>query len=138
MGTASHSIDIDADPAKVWALVGDFNGLPRWNPGLADSRLEDGGKLRILTRRTGDQVRERLLEQDDAHRRVRYSIIESGLPVGRHAATIEVVPRGKGATVNWSCEFESKGPPDAELAAIFKQIYTGGLSKLKSLLENGT
>ncbi len=29
MGTASHSVDIAADPARVWELVGDFHGLQR-------------------------------------------------------------------------------------------------------------
>lgn len=138
MGTASHSIDIAADPAKVWELVGDFHGLPRWNAGLAESRSEEGGKVRYLVRRAGGHVRERLIGRDDAKRTITYTIFESGLPIGRHQATMQVVGKGNETTVNWSCEFESKGPPEAELTAIFKQIFTGGLSNLKALLENGT
>lgn len=138
MGSHAQTIDIDADPAKVWAVVGDFNGLPAWNPGLASSQLEDGGNVRLLVRRAGGHVRERLVERDETQRVIRYSIFESGLPVSRHLATMQVQPRGKGSTVTWSCEFESKGPPDAEVAAIFRQIFTGGLSSLKTLLENRT
>ena len=138
MGTASHSIDIAADPAKVWELVGDFHGLPRWNAGLAESRSEDGGKVRYLVRRAGGHVRERLIARDDAKRTITYAIFESGLPIGRHVATMQVVGKGMESKVNWSCEFESTGPPEAEVVAIFKQIFTGGLSNLKAMLENGT
>ena len=138
MGTASQSIDIAADPAKVWELVGDFHGLPRWNAGLAESRSEEGGKVRYLVRRAGGHVRERLIERDDAKRTITYTIFESGLPIGRHQATMQVAGKGNETTVNWSCEFESKGPPEAELVAIFKQIFTGGLSNLKAMLENRT
>ena len=138
MGTASHSIDIAAEAARVWELVGDFHGLPRWNAGLAESRPEDGGQVRYLVRKAGGHVRERLIARDDAARTITYTIFESGLPIGRHVATMQVVGKGKESTVNWSCEFESKGPPEAEVAAIFKQIFTGGLSNLKAMLENGT
>jgi uncharacterized protein YndB with AHSA1/START domain len=137
MGTVTQSIDIAAEPSKVWAIVGDFNGLPAWNQGLASSALEEGGKVRYLVRRVGGHVRERLIERDDARRLIRYSMFETGLPVSRHMATMQVTPKGKGSTMTWSCEFESKGPPDTEVAAIFQQIFAAGLSSLKTLLENG-
>ena len=134
MATASHSIEIAADPAAVWDYVGDFNGLPRWHPGVAESKLEEGGKVRRLKLKNGGVNVERLLERDDARHICRYSITESGLPVRQHAATIAVLGNERGSTVNWACEFESKGPPDAEIAAIFKQIFTAGLSNLQALL----
>ena len=33
---------IDAGADSVWARVRDFDGLPRWHPGIADSRIENG------------------------------------------------------------------------------------------------
>ena len=30
---------IDAPAAKVWERIRDFNGLPQWHPGIADSRI---------------------------------------------------------------------------------------------------
>ena len=33
---------INAPAAKVWARVRDFNGLPNWHPGIAESRIENG------------------------------------------------------------------------------------------------
>jgi uncharacterized membrane protein len=31
---------IDAPADSVWALIRDFNGLPRWTPFVAESRIE--------------------------------------------------------------------------------------------------
>jgi carbon monoxide dehydrogenase subunit G len=135
MGTASHSIEIAADPAAVWDYVGDFNGLHRWHPGVLESALEEGGKVRRLKLKNGSTNLERLLEHDDARRITRYSITASALPLRRHAATIAVLGNERGSMVNWACEFESKGPPDAELEALFRQIFSVGLASLKEKLE---
>ena len=32
---------IDASADTVWARIRDFNGLPQWHPGIADSRIEN-------------------------------------------------------------------------------------------------
>ena len=32
---------INAEAAKVWERVRDFNGLPNWHPRIRDSRIED-------------------------------------------------------------------------------------------------
>jgi Polyketide cyclase / dehydrase and lipid transport len=135
MGHASHSIAINAEPAAVWTYVGDFNGLARWHPAIAASRLEDGGQVRRLALRDGGEFVERLLGHDDAQRSCSYSITESPLPVKRHAATIRVNATGKISTVDWRCEFESAGPPDADITTIFMQIFETGLGNLKTLLE---
>ena len=33
---------IDASADTVWSRIRDFNGLPQWHPGIADSRIENG------------------------------------------------------------------------------------------------
>src|SRR3984893_9367091 len=33
---------INAPIERVWRVVGDFNGLPAWMPGMTDSVIEDG------------------------------------------------------------------------------------------------
>ena len=137
MGHASHSIAINAEPAAVWNYVGDFNGLARWHPAIAASELEDGGQVRRLTLRGGGEIVERLLAHDNAQRSCSYSITAGPLPVKRHAATILVDGTGNTSTVDWRCEFESAGPPDADVTAIFMQIFETGLGNLKTLVEHG-
>jgi len=33
---------IDAPIEKVWALIRDFNGMPKWHPFIRDSMIEGG------------------------------------------------------------------------------------------------
>jgi hypothetical protein len=137
MGAASHSIEIAADPAAVWDYVGDWNGLHRWHPGVLESALEEGGKVRRLKLRNGSTNLERLLEHDDTRRITRYSITQSALPLRRHAATIAVLGNERGSVVNWACEFETTGAPEAQFEAIFKQVFAAGLAALKEKVEKG-
>ena len=135
MGHVALSMPINADAAAVWDYVGDFNGLPRWHPGVATSTLEDGGQVRHLTLQDGAELLERLLGRDDARRSYNYSITQSPLPIKRYSATIRVTAAGGGSQVDWSGEFESAGPPDEDVTAIFRGIYEAGLTNLKTLLE---
>ena len=56
---------------RVWARVRDFNGLPAWHPGIAESRIENGeppdkiGCVRDFRLRNGDRIREKLLGLSD-------------------------------------------------------------------------
>jgi len=75
---------IDAPADKVWGHVRDFNGLPRWVPAVADSRIENGlpadrvGCIRNFNLRDGGNLREQLLAlpveidrpDDDRHRAI--------------------------------------------------------------------
>lgn len=130
-GFVSKTVDLPASAGEVWALVGDFNGLPRWNPGVERSDLSNGGKRRTLTLKVGGSVVEDLLHRDETARTISYSIIESGVPVSSHRATMSVVDLGpKRCTVHWRCEFEPKGVDAATVEGIFSTILDRGLSQL--------
>ena len=66
---------IEASAEAVWARIRDFNGLPLWHPGIADSRIENNepsdrvGCIRHFHTRDGGMIRERLLALA-AHARV--------------------------------------------------------------------
>ena len=67
---------------RVWARVRDFNGLPSWHPGIAESRIENGepsdkvGCVRDFRLRNGDRIREKLLGLSDFDLFCTYSILE--------------------------------------------------------------
>ncbi len=58
---------IDASADTVWSRIRDFNGMPLWHPGIADSRIENNepadkvGCIRHFHTRDGGMIRERLL-----------------------------------------------------------------------------
>ena len=70
---------IPASPEEVWKLVGNFNGVPKWYPAIAESTLEDGGKVRRVRTADGAEGAERLLTYDDAGMSYSYRTLkESG------------------------------------------------------------
>ena len=130
-GSVSKTVDVAASAGEVWALVGDFNGLPRWNAGVERSDLSNGGIRRTLTLKTGGSVVEDLVHRDDAARSISYSIVEGPVPVTRHKATMTVIDRGSTqSTVRWQCEFEPKGADAATIEGIFSTIFERGLKQL--------
>jgi hypothetical protein len=134
-GSVTKTIDLPASAGDVWAVVGDFNGLPNWNAGVERSELSNGGKRRTLYLKIGGTVVEDLLDHDNAARRMSYSIIESAVPVGRHKATLTVHERGPGQSmVHWTCEFEPKGAPVEMVEGIFSRIFDGGLKHLAEVI----
>lgn len=122
MGSASVSNEFLLDADLVWAVVGDFA-----HPGtfITDLRaVEMQGDVRVLTL-PGVQLRERLLERDDEHRRLVYCVI-AGLPIEGHRAEINVLPTATGSKVTW--DFEVR--PD-EMVGPLTEVYTGALVALK-------
>jgi hypothetical protein len=93
MTKATISWRIGAPAAKVWELMGDFNGLPKVNPEVVSSALEEGGSIRRLTLPDGAAFVERLVERDEARRSLTYQIIEAvgmELPFERYEGTFRV------------------------------------------------
>lgn len=136
-GSVTKTIDLPASAGDVWAIVGDFNGLPKWNAGVECSELTNGGKRRTLYLKVGGTVVEDLLEHDNAARRISYSIVESAVPVSRHKATMTVEDRGAGrSTVHWTCEFEPRGTSLETVEGIFSRIFEGGLKQLADLIAS--
>jgi hypothetical protein len=130
-GSAAKSIELPVSASEVWTIIGDFNGLPRWNTGLASSDLSNNGTRRTLALKTGGSVVEDLVDRNDAERSISYSIVEGPIPVTRHRATLSVSDRGaNGSTVLWRCKFEPKNVPAEVVTGIFSGIFEGGLKQL--------
>jgi hypothetical protein len=133
-GSASKSVELPVSAGEVWTVIGDFNGLPRWNPGLERSELSNGGTRRTLTLKVGGKVVEDLVHRDEAARSISYSIVEGPIPVTRHKATLSVSDRGPNqCTVLWRCEFEPANVPTDVVTGIFSGIFEGGLKQLAAL-----
>ncbi|HET9500066.1 MAG TPA: SRPBCC family protein [Marmoricola sp.] len=77
------SIDIDAPPARVWALVSDLRNMPRWSPQcrktiVRGGAMRKGAKLFNINRR-GLLVwpTQAMVTEYDAERRVAFRIREN-------------------------------------------------------------
>jgi|SRR5215468_3123479 len=42
------TVDVTVPPNGIWQLIGGFGSLPDWVPGVLQSKLADGGRVRYL------------------------------------------------------------------------------------------
>ena len=127
------TIDIDAPPDAVWALVGDPTSVPRWYPKYATAEVD--GDTRVLRTAEGGELRERLLERDDARRFYSYTVL-SGAPVASHLASFEVVAEGAGSRVRWATQAEPSDP-SVDLRERLVGSQTDALERMKRIQEDG-
>ena len=131
---------VDAPTDRVWAVLRDFNGLPSWHPGIAESRIENGepadkvGCVRDFRLRNGDRIREKLLGLSDFDLFCTYSILESPMGVENYVATLRLTPitDGERTFVEWTAEFDCAAEREAELiSSIGGGVFQGGFDALK-------
>lgn len=143
------SIVIDATAAQVWEAAKNFDGLNTWHPAVATDEIVEGknniaGAVRLLTLKGGGTIKEQLVAFDEAHRKFRYKILESVLPVSGYSSTFAVKSAGKHkASVTWSGWFTRKDPSDHASAPAEDKtavdtitgVYQSGLDNLKKIVE---
>ncbi len=131
---------IDAPADAVWQQVRDFNGLPNWHPGIAESRIEAGapsdrvGCVRNFRTRDGGVIREQLLTLSDFEYECTYSILESPMGVDNYIATLKLTPitDGNRTFAEWSAEFECEPDRERELTQLIGHgVFQGGFDALK-------
>jgi hypothetical protein len=137
MASVSASVDIAAPVDSVWAMLGDFNGLPGWLEFIRSSRLSDGGRLRHLETIDGSVIVEELHEHSGPDMFYRYSIVEGPDPVADYMATLSASRSGvRNTTVTWASRFEPvQSEMTASLVGRYEILYRAGLERLKMLVE---
>jgi hypothetical protein len=139
-----RSAIIDAAADRVWKVVRDFNGLPKWHPAIATSEIEGGlpadrvGCVRRFTRRSdGGLLRETLLSLADDTRTLTYDILVSPMPVANYMAGMRVTPITKGGRsfAEWWAVFDvTSGPPKATADDIGDNVFVAGFAAIDKLL----
>jgi hypothetical protein len=135
---------IDAPADSVWAVIRDFNGLPRWTPFVVESRIEGGlpadkvGCVRNFRLKDGGVIREQLLTLSDYDYQCTYSILDSPMGVDNYVATLKLTPvtDGNRTFAEWSAEFDC--PPEREKALaeqIGQGVFQTALAHLKTLVR---
>jgi mxaD protein len=147
-----HSIVINAPAEAVWAVVSDFNGLPRWLPVIVESRLILGknrevGAIRELTRANGSKVQEKLISYEPWNMSLGYTYIGGQVGATDYFPTITVSEDSSGKSkVVWKARFKRvaywtdeppAGQDDATPLNGLNKVYAMGLENLKKVVEQG-
>lgn len=145
-----EKIEINAPPATVWSVVGNFGDMS-WLPGVVKTeasgdKTPDQAK-RELTLSSGGVVDEILTKYDDAGMSLSYRIERVDmkvLPVNNYSSTIKVTAADGGKSlVEWKGAFyrgfmNNDPPPELSDEAALKavtDIYKKGLAGLKEKVE---
>ena len=142
---AQQSVEIRASQKAVWALVRNFDGLPKWHPAFKNDVIKYGknnttGAVRTLTLGGGDSFDEKLLKFDDKRMFFRYRIVgDSPFPITDYVSTLSVAKGRHAMTkVIWQGKFKNKtgsGKTDAEVVEIINGTYKAGLDNVKQLAQ---
>lgn len=134
---------IDAPVERVWSHIRDFNGLPKWVPAVADSRIEGGvaadkvGCIRNFNLNDGGNLREQLLALSDCDHSVTYNILVSPMGVQNYVATLKLTPvtDGERTFAQWTAEFDCEAGRERELAdEIGNGVFQAAFDNLKRQL----
>lgn len=134
------STTIPAPAGAVWAVVRDFNALPKWTPFVAESRIEQNrpadqvGCIRNFRLKDGGRIREQLLELSDYEMSFGYAILESPMGVENYYAAFKLSPITDvdHTFAEWQAEFDAaEEREDALVAQIGRNVFAAGLAALK-------
>ena len=139
MARAYASIILKAPVETIWSLVRDFNGLPKWAPGIARSKIEGGldadvvGCVRSFHTLDGAHVRERLLMLDDARYCFTYNFEKPAFPVKNYTATLRLYPvtHTDQTFAEWEAAFDEAPDDEGKYEKIIsKDVFAANFKNL--------
>ncbi|QJW83981.1 SRPBCC family protein [Ramlibacter terrae] len=132
MASIRKEFSVALPPAAAWAALRDFGAVHRVLAVgfVSDCVLEEEGAVRQLTFANGVTARERLVDIDDARRRIVYT--SQGGRATHHNASAEVLAEGTGSRFVWITDVL----PDA-LAPALEGMMEAGARAMQATLERG-
>ena len=134
MPTFSESVEINATPDEVWAVLGDLASVDHWIPGVSAVTVD--GMSRVCTFEDGHIQNERILDYSPSARSYRYRIDGAPLPVTDNVGCFAVRSSNNNALVVWESSFEPVDPAMAgQLSQMWQPYLPIVLESLKNLVE---
>ena len=127
---------VNASADKVWETIGDFNGLPEYVEAVINSQIqgEGIGTERTLTLSDGGEIIEKLEDYNPEDKMLKYSIVNSPLPVENYVSTMKVLAMGDDqCKVEWMSTFDAKGASETDAKSVIEGIYSMGFNGLHKL-----
>ena len=129
MATVQKVIDVEASVEDVWDKIANVGSISDLVGFITESQLD--GDIRVCKMADGGILEEKIISIDNALRRVAYCITNSPLDLEFHAASMQVVRKGKGASMIWITDLK----PDS-MAEQFNPIFEEAVPGIRTALES--
>ncbi len=148
----TKTIEINAPPEKVWAVVGNFQDMG-WHPAIEKTEGKGGNEIdatRVLFLKGGGTVDEVLYKYSAEKMSYAYRITRVDvkvLPVTNYSSSISVKPAEGGKSIlQWKGAFyrgypNNDPPPELSDEAAVKTmsgVYEAGIAAVKAKIEGGS
>ncbi len=134
--TITNTVDINAGPDDVWAVLADMPATRQWLPGVVAARMD--GTVRICTMADGQEICEQISDISAERRSYRFSHLQVPLPVRHSGGTFAVTPGAAAgtATVTLQTTFEPLDPAGADdLTSMIHGAFQQSLDSLRHYVE---
>ncbi|QGY03553.1 SRPBCC family protein [Methylobacterium mesophilicum SR1.6/6] len=123
---------ISANPAAVWAVIGEFCDIRRWHrQARACALFHDEGQIgRNLDLRGIGTVVEIQLDRDEEAMTYSYGLVHSPWPVKQYRASLTVTPAADGTVVIWRATFRLEDACDEGAVARIEDLFRSGLGDI--------
>lgn len=137
---------VDAPSERVWDVVRDFNGYPRWHPAVRTSTIvrrepaDEVGCVRRLQLADGAEVEEKLLTLSDLEQSYSYCLLETSVPLFNYVAHLRLLPVTDGDRTFWSWQasFTTRRGEEDEMAGLIRDgIFHAGFAGARRQLGLG-
>ncbi|AND67990.1 hypothetical protein ATSB10_05360 [Dyella thiooxydans] len=136
MLSVSEAAELNVPADVVWKTLGDFGAADRYLDVVERCELRHHGSSveRLLHLRGGGLVHERLVQDCPHDRALRYTIVDSPLPVADYVSTLRVdALDGERCRVSWSATFDPDGAAEEQARDAVAAIYRMGFDGLRRL-----
>jgi len=136
MPTITNTVDINASPDDVWAVLADLPATRYWLTGVAVARMD--GDIRVCQMADGQEVHEKISEVSAERRSYRFEHLQVPLPVRRSGGTFTVTsgPEPDTATVILTSTFEPLDPTSVEpVTGMIHGAFQQSLNTLRRYVE---
>ncbi|MDG1074771.1 MAG: SRPBCC family protein [Methylophilaceae bacterium] len=143
-----NRVIIKAEPAKVWAMVKDYENVQKWLPTVKSVSVEKKGAdiVRTIVLKNGIKLKDKIKQVDDANMKIKFEVIEGG-PFSNYNPYISV-DKGSNAgesEVRFFHRFYRQypnnppipeGQDEASAIKFINDTFVPGNENLKKVLEN--
>ena len=142
---AYQYVQIKAPAEKVWQMIEGFDGMQKWHPDVAETRIIEGapgevGTVREIRFKDGTTMLQELTRHDHAQMRIDYKVVgESPWGLKDYKGVMDVVEPlpGQSALIWRSSFLKDDYSGEADVVGGVQDTYRTGLDNIKSMAESG-